>query len=41
MTQMKAIRYNCNGTIDFKVNFDDEYLDLAAVQKRREKRKQY
>ncbi|KAL4125985.1 hypothetical protein QTP88_010217 [Uroleucon formosanum] len=36
-TQIKAIHYNCNGTIDFKVNFDDEYSDLVAVRKIRKK----
>ncbi|KAF0757084.1 Uncharacterized protein FWK35_00012162 [Aphis craccivora] len=37
VTQMKAIHYNRNGTIDFKINFDNEYSDLAAVQKRKKK----
>lgn len=33
----KSIRYNCRGTIDFKVNFDDEYSDLALTQKKMKK----
>lgn len=36
VTQIKALRYNCNGTIEYKLNFDDEYYsDLAIAQKKR------
>ncbi|KAF0758596.1 MULE domain-containing protein [Aphis craccivora] len=33
VTNIKAIRYNCNGTIDYKLDFNHEYSDLDSVQK--------
>lgn len=40
MTQIKAIPYNCNETIDFKVHFNDEFSNLAAAQKKKKKKKE-
>lgn len=33
VTQIKALRYISNGTIEYKLNFDDDYCDLAIAQK--------
>lgn len=37
VTYVKALRYNSEGSIEFKLNFDDEYSDLNSVQKQRKK----
>lgn len=37
VANIKALRYNCDGSIEFKLNFDDDYLDLNSVQKQRKK----
>lgn len=35
VTNIKSFRNNPNGTIDFKINFDDEYSDLRLAQKKK------
>lgn len=38
VTDIRALRYNIDGTIEFKTNFDEDYCDLKLVQNRRKKR---
>lgn len=38
VTDIKAIRYNYNGTIEYKRDFNHEYSDLDSIQKKRNKK---